>query len=106
MGMIWNDLDDGVVVVWVSGVLPYPARLSAPVTLTLALSRRAGEGICVIASRVFAVPFLFRSFACRRVFMATFGVAPPPAPFQGRRVVFALTLTLSRRAGEGMNGLD
>ena len=27
------------------GCLPYPALLSAPVTLTLALSRRAGEGI-------------------------------------------------------------
>ena len=30
--------------VFVGGVLPYPARLSAPVTLTLTLSRRAGEG--------------------------------------------------------------
>ena len=59
MGMIWNDLDDGVVVVWVGGVLPSSACLSAPVTLTLALSRRAGEGICVIASRVFALPLPF-----------------------------------------------
>ncbi len=29
----------------VGGVLPYPAHLS-PVTLTLTLSRRAGEGSC------------------------------------------------------------
>ncbi len=27
------------------GCLPYPSHLSAPVTLTLTLSRRAGEGI-------------------------------------------------------------
>ena len=34
----------------VVGVLRYPAHLSTPVTLTLALSRRAGEGIYPIAS--------------------------------------------------------
>ena len=31
-------------VVCVDSCLPYPSRLSTPVTLTLALSRRAGEG--------------------------------------------------------------
>ena len=31
--------------VFVGGCLPCPSRLSTPVTLTLALSRRAGEGI-------------------------------------------------------------
>ncbi len=44
-----------VVKVFVGGCLPYPSRLSAPVTLTLSLSRRAGEGICPIASPVFAM---------------------------------------------------
>ena len=52
MGMIWNDGHDGLwlfgalVLGWRGGWLPCPALLSAPVTLTLALSRRAGEGIC------------------------------------------------------------
>ena len=40
---------------FVGDVLPYPALLSAPVTLTLALSRRAGEGICPIAHPVLRV---------------------------------------------------
>ena len=51
MGMIWNDGHDGLwlfgalVLGWRGGWLPCPALLSAPVALTLALSRRAGEGI-------------------------------------------------------------
>ena len=46
MGMIWNDGHDGLwlfgalVLGWRGGCLPCPALLSAPVTLTLALSRR------------------------------------------------------------------
>ena len=45
MGMIWNDGHDGLwlfgalVLGWRGGWLPCPALLSAPVTLTLALSR-------------------------------------------------------------------
>ena len=45
MGMIWNDGHDGLwlfgalVLGWRGGCLPYPALLSAPVALTLALSR-------------------------------------------------------------------
>ena len=38
--------------VGVVGCLGSPARLSSPVTLTLALSRRAGEGISFIAGEV------------------------------------------------------
>ena len=37
-------LGGGLVSGWGGGCLPCPALLSAPVTLTLALSRRAGEG--------------------------------------------------------------
>ena len=39
----------------VSGVLPYPSLLSTPVTLTLALSRRVGEGKHVAALHGFAL---------------------------------------------------
>ena len=39
-----------VVRVCVGSGLPYPTHLSTPVTLTLTLSRRAGEGKPLIAS--------------------------------------------------------
>ncbi len=45
----------GRVGVWVGGGLPYPSLLSTPVTLTLALSRRAGEGTYPTASPGFAI---------------------------------------------------
>ena len=50
IAVMWNDLNDGfllfgvLVLGCVGGCLGFPSRLSAPVTLTLALSRRAGEG--------------------------------------------------------------
>ncbi len=52
IAMMGNDLNDGV---WgfglgcVVGCLGCPSRLSSPVTLTLALSRRAGEGRAPLA---------------------------------------------------------
>ena len=41
--------------VYIGCFLPCPAHLSAPVTLTLTLSRRAGEGIYPAALHCFAV---------------------------------------------------
>ena len=54
---------DVVVQVFVGGCLPCPALLSAPVALTLALSRRAGEGIRPVASPGFAMLSLGGIFA-------------------------------------------
>ena len=45
MGMMRLWLFGALVLGWGGGCLPCPALLSAPVTLTLTLSRRAGEGI-------------------------------------------------------------
>ncbi len=45
---------------YVSGVLPYSSPLSALITLTLALSRRAGEGKRVAALHGFAMVSLSR----------------------------------------------
>ncbi len=49
---------------WVSGVLPYPSPLSTPITLTLALSRRAGEGKRVAAVHGFAMVSRERGELC------------------------------------------
>ena len=45
-----------VVYVWDGSCLGYPALLSSPVTLTLALSRRAGEGTSLRPSPTRASP--------------------------------------------------
>ena len=47
VSIAWNGFGwclGALVLGWRGGCLPYPALLSAPVTLTLTLSRRAGEG--------------------------------------------------------------
>ena len=89
----------------VSGVLPYPSRLSTPVTLTLALSRRAGEGIRPIASPGFAKVSPRGSFA-QPVSTGIVGVCRSAIPLCPSDISPASggnpgVLQRSRRAGEG-----
>ena len=83
-----------MMVLWLFGVLVFvlrPSLCEGRFASFAALPRAVHE-----RPLRFAFPLLFRSFACRRVEMATFGVAPPPAPFQGRRAVLVFWFRLRR----------
>ena len=86
MGMMGNDLHDGVVVVWGFGF-----RV-ATISLRRALRflRSPSPGRSRTAPTICVSPPV-----SGRVFMATFGVAPPPAPFQGRRAVIVFLVSVT-----------
>ena len=100
----------------VGGCLPYPSRLSTPVTLTLALSRGAGEGSCPTVSPGFAMVSPSGIFAqpvwtgivgvCRSAIpLCPSDISPASGGNPSPRPPRALTLALSRPTREGITGL-